>query len=95
MLLFLYGLLIVTIIICSVWFIFWTSSFDLGDAKSVYVGNLPASISVADLEQEFKNFGRIKPDGVTIRNRKVSSNVCFILLLHHCPYLDGSKGLFS
>ncbi|KAJ0967497.1 hypothetical protein J5N97_024414 [Dioscorea zingiberensis] len=43
---------------------------DEGDAKSVYVGNLPASISVADLEQEFKNFGRIKPDGVTIRNRK-------------------------
>ncbi|KAH7691003.1 NTF2-like protein [Dioscorea alata] len=45
---------------------------DEGDAKSVYVGNLPASISVADLEQEFKNFGRIKPDGVTIRNRKAT-----------------------
>ncbi|KAL0912806.1 hypothetical protein M5K25_016213 [Dendrobium thyrsiflorum] len=43
---------------------------DEGDSKSVYVGNLPASISTSDLEQEFRNFGRIKPDGVTIRSRK-------------------------
>ncbi|KAL0920224.1 hypothetical protein M5K25_009344 [Dendrobium thyrsiflorum] len=43
---------------------------DEGDSKSVYVGNLPASISSSDLEQEFSNFGRIKPDGVTIRSRK-------------------------
>lgn len=41
-----------------------------GESKSVYVGNLPASISTFDLEQEFRNFGRIKPDGVTIRSRK-------------------------
>ncbi|XP_020575111.1 putative G3BP-like protein [Phalaenopsis equestris] len=40
------------------------------ESKSVYVGNLPASISTFDLEQEFRNFGRIKPDGVTIRSRK-------------------------
>ncbi|KAG0484450.1 hypothetical protein HPP92_008529 [Vanilla planifolia] len=43
---------------------------DEGESKSVYVGNLPASISTSDLEQEFRNFGRIKPDGVTIRSRK-------------------------
>ncbi|KAK8941451.1 hypothetical protein KSP39_PZI009797 [Platanthera zijinensis] len=41
-----------------------------GESKSVYVGNLPASISTSDLELEFRNFGRIKPDGVTIRSRK-------------------------
>ncbi|KAK8935465.1 hypothetical protein KSP39_PZI012872 [Platanthera zijinensis] len=47
------------------------SSFeDEGESKSVYVGNLPASISTSDIEQEFRNFGRIKPDGVTIRSRK-------------------------
>ncbi|KAH0463585.1 hypothetical protein IEQ34_008167 [Dendrobium chrysotoxum] len=45
-------------------------AFFEGDSKSVYVGNLPASISSSDLEQEFTNFGRIKPDGVTIRSRK-------------------------
>lgn len=47
------------------------SSFvDEGEPKSVYVGNLPASISTFDIEQEFRNFGSIKPDGVTIRSRK-------------------------
>ncbi|XP_009382199.1 nuclear transport factor 2 isoform X1 [Musa acuminata AAA Group] len=40
------------------------------EERSVYVGNLPSSISTSDLEQEFKNFGRLKPDGVSIRSRK-------------------------
>ncbi|CAD5195166.1 unnamed protein product [Musa acuminata subsp. malaccensis] len=43
---------------------------DEGEERSVYVGNLPSSISTSDLEQEFKNFGRLKPDGVSIRSRK-------------------------
>ena len=42
------------------------------ELKSVYVRNLPSTISAADIEQEFKTFGRIMPDGVFIRNRKVS-----------------------
>ncbi|KAG1354028.1 putative G3BP-like protein [Cocos nucifera] len=43
---------------------------DEGDARSVYVGNLRSSITAYDLEQEFKNFGRIRPAGVTVRSRK-------------------------
>ena len=39
---------------------------------SVYVGNLSPSTSVFDLEKVFQAFGRIKPDGVAIRSRKVS-----------------------
>nr|XP_009397546.1 PREDICTED: putative G3BP-like protein isoform X2 [Musa acuminata subsp. malaccensis] len=45
---------------------------DEGEARSVYVGNLSSSISVLDLEQVFKNFGRLRPDGVSIRSRKES-----------------------
>jgi RNA recognition motif-containing protein len=37
----------------------------------VYVGNVPSSVSEADLENEFKKFGRLIPDGVAIRSRKV------------------------
>lgn len=40
---------------------------------SVYVRSLPLNVTTADLEKEFKKFGRIKPNGVFIRNRKVSS----------------------
>ncbi|CAA6655341.1 unnamed protein product [Spirodela intermedia] len=43
---------------------------DDGEVKSVYVRNLPSSASVSELEREFKNFGRIKPDGVLIKTRK-------------------------
>ncbi|XP_072973405.1 nuclear transport factor 2-like [Typha angustifolia] len=42
------------------------------ESKSVYVGNVPSSVSESDLENEFKNFGRIRPDGVAIRSRKDS-----------------------
>ncbi|KAI8018984.1 Signal peptidase complex catalytic subunit SEC11C [Camellia lanceoleosa] len=41
-----------------------------GELKSVYVRNLPSTISVVDIELEFKTFGRILPDGVFIGNRK-------------------------
>jgi hypothetical protein len=43
---------------------------DEGESKSVYVGNLPSSVTEADLESEFKKFGRLIPDGVAIRSRK-------------------------
>lgn len=39
---------------------------------SVYVRNLPSTISTLDIMQEFKSFGRMKQDGVFLRNRKVS-----------------------
>ncbi|KAI9182554.1 hypothetical protein LWI28_026527 [Acer negundo] len=52
-------------------------SFEEGDVKSVYVRNLPSTVNAAEIEQEFKNFGRIKPDGVFIRNRKDVAGVCY------------------
>ncbi|XP_019461940.1 PREDICTED: putative G3BP-like protein isoform X1 [Lupinus angustifolius] len=47
-----------------------------GEVKSVYVRNLPATVTEAEIEQEFKNFGRIKPDGVFIRVRQ-DIGVCY------------------
>lgn len=37
----------------------------------MYVRNLPSDISASEIEEEFKNFGTIKPDGVFLRTRKV------------------------
>ncbi|CAL5436502.1 unnamed protein product [Camellia sinensis] len=51
-------------------------SLEEGELKSVYVRNLPSTISAADIELEFKTFGRILPDGVFIRNRK-DIGVCY------------------
>lgn len=41
--------------------------------KSVYVKNVPSTASASEIEEEFKKFGRLKPDGVAIRTRQVSS----------------------
>jgi hypothetical protein len=49
----------------------WSSSHT-GEPKSVYVRNLPSDVTAAEIEEEFKHFGRIKPDGVFVRNRKVN-----------------------
>ncbi|XP_047327777.1 nuclear transport factor 2-like [Impatiens glandulifera] len=49
---------------------------DEGEFKSVYVRNLPSSIVASDVEQEFSTFGKIKTDGVFIRNRK-DIGVCY------------------
>ncbi|KAL3336350.1 hypothetical protein AABB24_032211 [Solanum stoloniferum] len=59
-------------------------SFDLadegfsqeGESKSVYVRNLPSTVSSLDILQEFKNFGKIKQDGVFLRNRK-DVGICY------------------
>ncbi|CAI0434613.1 unnamed protein product [Linum tenue] len=50
---------------------------DEGEPRSVYVRNLPSDISAAEIEQEFRNFGRIRPDGVFVRNRKDVIGVCY------------------
>ncbi|KAF9590286.1 hypothetical protein IFM89_032294 [Coptis chinensis] len=42
-----------------------------GEGKSVYVRNLSSTISAFDLEQEWKKFGEIKPEGVVIRTCKL------------------------
>ncbi|XP_006604513.1 nuclear transport factor 2 isoform X3 [Glycine max] len=46
------------------------------EVTSVYVRNLPANVTEVEIDQEFKNFGRIKPDGIFIRVRK-EIGVCY------------------
>ncbi|KAG4997260.1 hypothetical protein JHK84_028283 [Glycine max] len=46
---------------------------DEDEIKSVYVRNLSPTVSPSEIEDEFKNFGRIRPDGVVIRSRKAGS----------------------
>ncbi|KDO60354.1 hypothetical protein CISIN_1g0010602mg, partial [Citrus sinensis] len=50
---------------------------DEGEVKSVYVRNLPSTVTAFEIEEEFQNFGRIKPDGVFVRNRKDVVGVCY------------------
>ncbi|KVI03871.1 Nuclear transport factor 2 [Cynara cardunculus var. scolymus] len=45
-------------------------------AQSVYVRNLPTTVTSLEIFQEFKNFGKIKQDGVFLKNRK-DVGVCF------------------
>ncbi|KAK4338700.1 hypothetical protein RND71_043187 [Anisodus tanguticus] len=47
-----------------------------GESKSVYVRNLPSTVSSLDILQEFKNFGKIKQDGVFLRNRQ-DVGICY------------------
>ncbi|KAJ1432324.1 RNA-binding domain superfamily [Sesbania bispinosa] len=49
---------------------------DEDEIKSVYVRNLSPTVSPSEVEEEFKNFGRIRPDGVVIRSRK-DVGVCY------------------
>ncbi|RZB42930.1 putative G3BP-like protein isoform C [Glycine soja] len=46
---------------------------DEDEIKSVYVRNLSPAVSPSEIEDEFKNFGRIRPDGVVVRSRKAGS----------------------
>ncbi|TYI92302.1 hypothetical protein E1A91_D02G059500v1 [Gossypium mustelinum] len=47
-----------------------------GELKSVYVRNLPNTVSESEIMEEFKKFGEISPDGVVIRSRK-DVGVCY------------------
>ncbi|KAB2092689.1 hypothetical protein ES319_A02G047300v1 [Gossypium barbadense] len=47
-----------------------------GELKSVYVRNLPNTVSESEIMEEFKKFGDISPDGVVIRSRK-DVGVCY------------------
>ncbi|KAG4907137.1 putative G3BP-like protein isoform X2 [Glycine soja] len=49
---------------------------DEDEIKSVYVRNLSPAVSPSEIEDEFKNFGRIRPDGVVVRSRK-DVGVCY------------------
>ncbi|GAV86577.1 NTF2 domain-containing protein/RRM_6 domain-containing protein [Cephalotus follicularis] len=46
------------------------------EIKSVYVKNILPMMSESEIEEEFKKFGKIKPDGVVIRSRK-DIGVCY------------------
>ena len=35
--------------------------------------NVPSTARASEIEEEFKKFGKIRPDGVAIRTRKVGS----------------------
>ena len=50
------------------------SAFCLGESKSIYVRNLHSGVYSLEVMEEFKNFGRIKQDGVFVNNRKVDFN---------------------
>ncbi|KAJ4956809.1 hypothetical protein NE237_013592 [Protea cynaroides] len=52
------------------------TAIEEGELISVYVRNLPTTISASDIEHEFRNFGRIKPEGVAIRHRK-EFGICY------------------
>lgn len=47
-----------------------------GELLSVYVRNLPTSVTSQEIYQEFKNFGKITQDGVFLKNR-LDVGVCF------------------
>ncbi|PON94852.1 Splicing factor-like protein [Trema orientale] len=50
---------------------------DEDEIKSVYVRNLPPTVSPFEIEEEFKNFGKLRqPEGVVIRSRK-DVGVCY------------------
>ncbi|KAG8389152.1 hypothetical protein BUALT_Bualt02G0199400 [Buddleja alternifolia] len=51
-------------------------SLEQGGSKSVYVRNLPSTVTSLDIAQEFKSFGKIKSDGVFLKNRQ-DTGVCF------------------
>ncbi|RAL38341.1 hypothetical protein DM860_002319 [Cuscuta australis] len=48
----------------------YASVEDEMEVKSVYVKNVPTTMDPSEIEEEFKKFGKLKPDGVAIRTRK-------------------------
>ncbi|CAM0911501.1 unnamed protein product [Alopecurus aequalis] len=49
---------------------FYGEAHEEEESKSVYVGNVPSNVTESDLENEFKKFGQLIPEGVAIRSRK-------------------------
>ncbi|OIV98862.1 hypothetical protein TanjilG_21197 [Lupinus angustifolius] len=46
------------------------------EIKSIYVRNLSPIVSPSAIEEEFQNFGRVRPDGVVIRSQK-DVGICY------------------
>ncbi|KAG8373207.1 hypothetical protein BUALT_Bualt12G0147000 [Buddleja alternifolia] len=53
-----------------------TTIEDEVEVKSVYVRNVPTTMAASEIGEEFKKFGKLKPDGVAIRTRK-DIDVCY------------------
>lgn len=51
--------------ICNL-FLLWTA-----DGYSIYIKGLPMSATPIMLDDEFKKFGTIKPNGIQVRSNKV------------------------
>ena len=51
--------------------LYWSYLLHIGDGHSIYVKNLPLSVTPNQLEMEFKRFGPIKHGGVQVRSNKV------------------------
>ncbi|PKA54470.1 Nuclear transport factor 2 [Apostasia shenzhenica] len=47
-----------------------------GDGHSIYIKNLPMNATASQLEEEFKKFGPIKPNGIQVRSNKLQG-FCF------------------
>ncbi|KAJ7979785.1 Nuclear transport factor 2 family protein with RNA binding domain isoform 2 [Quillaja saponaria] len=62
---------------------------DEDEIKSVYVRNLPPTVSASEIEEQFKNFGRISPDSVAIRSRK-DVGVCYAFV-----EFEDSSGVYN
>lgn len=50
-----------------------------GDGRSIYIRNLSSLVTVSELEMEFKKFGKIRPEGVSVVNRK-DTGVCYAFI---------------
>lgn len=59
-----------------------TFLFRTADGYSIYIKGLPMSATPAMLDDEFKKFGSIKPNGIQVR----SNRVCIHPSKPTCPY---------
>ncbi|KAJ7296230.1 hypothetical protein O6H91_Y136200 [Diphasiastrum complanatum] len=50
-----------------------------GDGRSIYVKNLPMSITASELHEEFVRFGPIKSNGINVRSQK-QQGFCYAFL---------------
>eukprot|EP00249_Psilotum_nudum_P013985 c24608_g1_i2 orf=591-1856(+) len=48
------------------------------DGRSVYVRNLPMSITASQLEEEFSHFGPVKPNSVNVRSQRQGGCYAFV-----------------
>ncbi|CAN4120633.1 unnamed protein product [Withania somnifera] len=57
------------------------------EVKSVYVKNVPTTMAAYEIKEEFKKFGKLRPDAVAIRTRKAST----VQIGGHHLYIEGRR----